>query len=200
MPTAPRVLLFDLGGVLIELDAFARLQAICPDSPGEDCIRIRWLASPALRAFELGRIGADEFARQFVCEWRLPWSPERFLREFEHWPRALYPGAETLLLALRARYRVCCLTNSNELHLAARPELGTLFDDLFSSHRLGLVKPDPAIFHRVVELLGVPAEAIVFFDDAPPNVESASRVGLQAHHVMGFPALAARVAELALLA
>jgi hypothetical protein len=48
-----------------------------------------------------------------------------------------------------------------------------------------MVKPDGAIFHHVVDALGVPAERIVLLDDSQLNVDGARSVGLQAARVRG---------------
>ncbi len=58
--------------------------------------------------------------------------------------------------------------------------LEDLFDDVVDSSRVGLRKPDPAIYHLALERLGVePAESI-FVDDAPGNVAGAEMVGMSA--------------------
>jgi putative hydrolase of the HAD superfamily len=54
---------------------------------------------------------------------------------------------------------------------------------VFTSHELGLRKPDPAIFRRVAEIIGVPAARIRFLDDAPANVEAAAATGMTVTHV-----------------
>ncbi|MFC6089770.1 HAD family hydrolase [Saccharothrix lopnurensis] len=56
-----------------------------------------------------------------------------------------------------------------------------LFDTIVISGRIGLRKPDPRIFEHTLDLLGLPADRCVFFDDAPVNVEAARTVGLHAH-------------------
>jgi putative hydrolase of the HAD superfamily len=85
--------------------------------------------------------------------------------------------------ALRAAgYKVGLVTNN------VREASGTwrallpveeLFDVVIDSSEVGMRKPNPAIYLRALELLGVddPASA-VFLDDAPGNVEGARRAGL----------------------
>jgi HAD superfamily hydrolase (TIGR01509 family) len=43
----------------------------------------------------------------------------------------------------------------------------------------GVAKPDPRIYHIAVERLGVRAEAAVFVDDLPENVQGAQAVGMR---------------------
>ncbi len=55
-----------------------------------------------------------------------------------------------------------------------------LFDVVVDSSEVGMRKPNPAIYHHALELLGVPAEQALFLDDSPGNVEGARRAGLHA--------------------
>lgn len=194
----PRVLLFDLGGVLVDFRGFEALAAMVPDAGGVDAVRERWLASEAVRSFEIGAIGPEVFAERFVTEWRLELSPADFLENFEAWARELYPGALELLAGLRGRYRLACLSNANVLHAALyRPLLAPYLDPLLFSFELGQLKPDPPIFHEVVRRLGVAAHEIVLFDDSVANVEAARAAGMRAELVRGVGALARKLAALA---
>lgn len=194
------MILFDLGGVLVDFAGFRELGPLLAEPLGADAIRSRWLHSAPVREFELGRITAREFAARFVAEWRIPLSPAEFLRTFAGWPRGLYPGVESLLGVLRPRHRLACLSNSNELHWRAfGPALAPHFESTFVSFELGLAKPDPAIFRAALTGLGVAADEVLFFDDAEANVAAAAEVGLHAELVRGASALRARLVELQLL-
>jgi putative hydrolase of the HAD superfamily len=184
----PALLLFDLGGVLIENACLVRLVDLIP-GPGADDIRNRWLASPSVRRFEMGRVAPGEFAEAFVAEWGLALSPREFLEEFASWPRGFYPGVSDLLRDLRRRFRIGCLSNSNALHWERFGELLSEFDPALSSHRLEVVKPDPEAFRRALLECDIEPGKVCFFDDSPANVESASGVGMRAFHVDGFEAL-----------
>ncbi len=49
------------------------------------------------------------------------------------------------------------------------------------SCELGIVKPDPAIYHTCLEALRCEASQALFFDDRPNNVEAARDLGIEAH-------------------
>ena len=51
----PSVLLFDLGGVLIENVGFERFNALLSSPIPLEELKTQWLASPAVRSFETGR-------------------------------------------------------------------------------------------------------------------------------------------------
>ncbi len=54
------------------------------------------------------------------------------------------------------------------------------FDDHVISGYEGLIKPDPAIFHRLLDRFGLEPARTVFIDDSAPNVEAARRIGIDA--------------------
>jgi HAD superfamily hydrolase (TIGR01509 family) len=181
----PEVLLFDLGGVLVENVMFDELPSLLPERLENEELRRRWLLSPAVQAFERGGITADDFAAAFAAEWRLEVSAAQFLENFASWPRGPYPGALELLDHLRADYRLALLTNCNSVHWDRVGVFRSRVHASFSSHILGVVKPDPAIFREVVGALNVEPGAVSFFDDSLANVEAARAVGMDAHLTRG---------------
>lgn len=188
--TEPSILLFDLGGVLVEVSGLPALQRLLPQLDASQ-IQARWQASPAVTAFESGRIGAREFSEQFVQEWQLPLEPPQFLANFASWVSGFYPGAKELLADLRRTHTVACLSNTNATHWARLAEAGSLFDCCIASHLTGHMKPDARAFAHAAQVLGAPAQAIVFFDDLAPNVAAARQTGMRAFQVRGIAETAA---------
>ena len=66
------VLLFDLGGVLIDFAGFEELGPLVPDSPGRKEIRSRWINSEVVQRFERGHIGPDHFAQGIIGDFSSP--------------------------------------------------------------------------------------------------------------------------------
>lgn len=181
------VVLFDLGGVLVELGGIQEFAGLAKE-PREDEIWRRWLSCPWVRRFERGQCDPDAFARGMVDEWSLPLEPEAFLEAFAGWPKGLLPGARELVTATRGRAGVACLSNTNALHVQREwSDRGVLalFDTHFLSHEMGLVKPDREAFLHVVERLDRPADRILFLDDNAINVEGARAAGLRAERAVG---------------
>ena len=187
-----RVLLFDVGGVLVELSGMDRML----EWPGHrwrpDQLWQKWLTSPAVRAFETGQLGADAFATALVPELGLAVSPAEFLRQYTTWLRGLYPGVVESLDGLRDRYVLASLSNTNELHwprIYRDMGLDRLLTHHFPSHQTGRIKPDRSAFVQVMSALDVPAAAICFFDDNQLNVDAAAAVGIRAYRTRGAPEL-----------
>jgi putative hydrolase of the HAD superfamily len=182
------LLLFDLGGVLVEFSGPKELgkHLRWPSTP--ETILERWIQCPHTAEFERGRLTPSIWAERFITEWDVDLSPNEFLGKFTTWSRRVLPGAIELLAALRRRYRLAALSNSNELHWARNTnELRILeeFEFAISSHEVGFCKPDPAIFRLALDRAGVPSKAVVFFDDLAVNVSTARSVGLRAYQVHG---------------
>lgn len=83
--------------------------------------------------------------------------------------------------SLHKTYRTALLTNAHHdfiepIILQAR--LNEVFDEIFISSRLGVLKPDEKIFERALKRLAVRAEETVFIDDIAYNIEGAKKVGL----------------------
>lgn len=180
---------FDLGGVLIENTVFDALQRLLPQPLDTATLRERWLRSTAVRQFELGRIPTAEFAERFVEEWGIAMAHDDFIAAFTAWPKGYYAGAREWLQRLRPSYRVACLSNSNAVHWAKLGGFESEFDLALSSHLMGEIKPDRAVFMRALDECGATPEQVVFFDDSLSNVEAAQALGIRTFHVEGFDAL-----------
>lgn len=184
------LLLFDLGGVLIESAAFENLNRLLPETVLPNHIKEHWLRSPSVRQYERGQASAAEFANRFVKEWQLTISADAFLEEFATWPRAFFPGAKELIRELRQYYRVGCLSNSNPLQWAIfEDELATMFDIILCSHQLGSIKPDQDIFERAIQESKTQPREIYFFDDCLINVRAAQNLDINAFCVTGISSL-----------
>jgi putative hydrolase of the HAD superfamily len=195
-------ILFDLGGVLIELVGVEQMIAWSPGIATTDELWRRWLHSDAVRRFETGAIGRDEFATGVIAEFGVPVSPDEFLGAFTWWPRALFPGATELLAELRPHYRLASVSNTNEIHwqrFAGEWSLDASFHYNFPSYQVGKLKPDEDYFAHVLETVGAPAGRVLFIDDNAINVDAAARFGLVARRVVGVGGARAAFRELGLI-
>ncbi len=185
-----KVILFDLGGVLIENTGSEGLTALLPYALETPEMWRRWLDSPSVKQFEAGKTSSEAFAAAFVKEWELRVGPDEFIAAFAGWPKGFFPGARELVGVLREKHHLACLSNTNAVHWNRFPEFPQIFDTCFASHEMGIVKPEHAAFAHVLETLGVDAAAIYFFDDLLPNVEAARAFGINAFQVADFEAIA----------
>ena len=182
--TAP-ALLFDFGGVLVDLDRNQVLQSF--DELGMD---IR----PFLGIFsqlEQGRVSIPQFCEALRQLSQCPQVSDEAI--VAAWQSFLHIGvpAERLemLLKIKQHYSVNLLSNTNFVHWRMAQDIffcykgrgvNDFFDHIFLSCELGVEKPDPAIFQAVTEGLKLPASHILFFDDSEVNCQAARNCGMQA--------------------
>jgi glucose-1-phosphatase len=195
------LVLFDLGGVLIEVSGVRAMLELTGIESEDDLWR-RWLACRWVRLFESGGCSETEFAAGVVADWQLQLSPAAFLETFQAWPAGPLPGAAELVAQTRENVVTGCFSNTNALHwhrhIAAWPLAG-LFDHRFLSFELGILKPDAAAFAQVADLLEVPAERVLFLDDNAVNVAGAAAAGFQAARAVGVGEARQRLAEASVL-
>jgi putative hydrolase of the HAD superfamily len=190
------VIVFDLGGVLVENSTFDELPKLLKGEVERSALFERWLHSASVRQFERGLIDENVFAANFIDEWALRISPSDFLAQFTTWPKAPYPGALELLSNLKAKYQIGVLSNCNHVHWSRFPEILEQIAHPFSSHILGLVKPDEEIFRGVAGRIGCRAADIHFFDDSESNVDAARVAGWNAHRTQGLTEVISRLQAL----
>lgn len=94
----------------------------------------------------------------------------------------LYPDALPALRALRGGdLRVAVIANQPASRTAELRALGVVAEVMAMSEELGVAKPDPAFFARVLELLDAPADRVAYVGDRVDNdVLPARTAGLRA--------------------
>lgn len=83
---------------------------------------------------------------------------------------------------LRTRVPVHVLSNAHDCFMNDMRQLGLseAFDSFHYSAEMKLAKPDPAVYLKVLDRIGMPANRCVFADDYPENVVAAQSVGILA--------------------
>ncbi len=196
------VVLFDLGGVLVELAGVDQMLAWSRGIDTHEELWRRWLHSPVVRRFETGGIGREAFALEVIEEFGVPVGTDEFLAAFTWWPRSVYPGTFELLDAMRRRYRVASVSNTNEIHwdrFSNEWKLDAAFHHNFPSYLVGKLKPDADYFEHVLEAVEAPAHRVLFIDDNAINVDAAARLGMVARKVAGVAGARRAFVELGLL-
>jgi glucose-1-phosphatase len=182
------VVLFDVGGVLVELSGIETMLGWLDNGMTAEELWVRWLRSTSVRQFETGIVDEKEFAVAVTREFELDIEPSHFLESFGRWPLGLYPGAMQMLARIPRRYRRALLSNSNALHWPRQCNdmgLGDAFEHRFVSHLIGKLKPDRAVFEHVVDSLGCMPHQVLFLDDNKLNTDAAKDFGMHAVRVTG---------------
>jgi len=185
---AVEALLFDMGGVVIDIDFDLALRSWGEHSRlSIDEMRSRSVMDAAYEQHERGELDASEYFQHLRTVFELDGNDEDIARGWN----SIYVGdiAETVRDILSVRDRLPCyaFTNSNTTHqiswTAAYPEVVAAFHRIFVSSELGLRKPERAAFDAIADATGTRSAATLFFDDTTENVVGALAAGLQAVHV-----------------
>lgn len=196
-----RVILFDVGGVLLtnSWDVRERAGAAAHFHIDPDDLQRRH--AQVIDRWERGGLSIAAYLDAVVFH-----EPRAFGREaFAAWmfghSQLLPHGALEILkeLAAPGRFLIGSLNNEapelNEYRFQTFA-LREYFDLALTSCYLGLRKPEPAIYRRAIDIVGGPAERILFIDDRPENVAGALAAGLTALRFTGADALRAELARL----
>lgn len=181
-------LIFDLGGVLIRLTGVNQMIEWTDGRFSVDELWAMWFNSDAVRGFETGNMDSRTFAQKIIREYGMQVDEAEFLHQFTSWASDMFPGALRLLTALKSRFTLVSLSNTNVIHwenLCNRFQINQFFHHNFPSHVIGRVKPEIDTFSFVVNQLESPPERIIFFDDNAENIHYAKQVGIHAFHVQG---------------
>ena len=184
MRQAIKVLLFDLGRVLVDFDhlrSAQRISAFCSKTPRQ--IYDLFFESGVTIDFEAGRITPEDFYLQVKQMLDLKLSYDSFE---PIWNDIFFLSAKNravfgVVNALRANYKIALLSNINILHyeyLKKNFPVFGVFDKVFLSFQVGLIKPDKEIYNLVIRDLEVSPDEIFYTDDRPELVESAKSLGI----------------------
>lgn len=179
-----RLLLFDLGGVLYNIEHARTRNALKTASLNPEC-NIGFsleVADPIFARYDAGKITTNEFVRSLQHDYALQGSDEDVLNAWNAMLLGLYPDALSLISSLRDTIPIALLSNINPCHHQCIADECSLlfakFHHVFLSYELSMKKPDPEIFRFVMDQTGYEADTILFLDDTPKNCESAQSLGM----------------------
>lgn len=177
---------FDLGNVLLRWDPRFLFRTIFADEA-----RMEWFLAEVCnhdwnQQQDRGRSFAAGVAEATA---RHPDLAEAIAAYHHRWHETLphaIDGSVAILEELDRRgAALYALTNWNgDKFRETLPRFGFLrrFRDIVVSGDEGLVKPDPAIYRRLLDRNRLAAGECLFIDDSPANVAGAEAVGMRAHH------------------
>ncbi|WP_439548008.1 HAD family hydrolase [Falsiroseomonas sp.] len=192
---AASVVVFDVGNVLIEWDPEHLYRKLIPDAAG----RADFLARICTMEWNLEQDRGRRWAAAVAERTSLfPDQAPLIAAYSDRWHEMVpgeVPGSVAILERLReAGVPLYAITNFSSEKFAeaqARFPFLTRFIDVVVSAEEGLLKPDPAIYRRLLDRNGLAASDCLFIDDSEKNVIGARAVGMRAHHFRDAAGLAA---------
>jgi len=184
-----RHIIFDLGGVLLNIDYSLTEQAFknC-GIENFDQIYSQLKQEKFFDDLETGKITSGEFTQSIQQIAAHEISEEQIITAWNAMLLDLPVKRLQLLQQLRNHYDLILLSNTNEIHEAAFNKItqqahgtliGAFFDKIYFSHRVGMRKPDKEIFERILNDTGFKPQETLFIDDSPQHIKSAEMLGIQ---------------------
>ncbi|GAB3165143.1 HAD family hydrolase [Telluribacter humicola] len=188
-------IIFDLGDVIINIDvplAARSFAELCGQEEAEVIELFR--EKDLFRQFETGELDEAAF-RSYVRQIlkKEDWDDATINKAWNTLLLDIPPARIELLQKLRERYNLFLLSNTSPIHItevnailekaSGVPRLDELFNKLFLSYEMGVMKPDHAIYLKVLEEAGIKAEETLFLDDNAANIQAASELGIHTIHV-----------------
>lgn len=190
-----KAVIFDLGNVLINFDhRIAARRILKFTDKSEQEIFDLFFDSGLTASYEEGKISSSQFFSVVKKILNLKISYKEFL---PIWNEIFFLTEENkavynLALSLKGRYTLLLLSNINEAHFAYIKKTFPVFDAfhyIITSFELGLRKPEPQVYKKIIEILKVSAGDIFYTDDREELVESAKSLGLRAFVYKGIQQL-----------
>lgn len=189
-------ILFDLGGVLLNLNYQKTIQAF--QSLG--IVNFEQLYAQAAQTalfndFETGKITAVAFQDGIRHLSGLNLSNDEINAAWNAMLLDLPAERISFLFELKQQYRILLFSNTNAIHLEAFRDiierqhgnsrlLESVFDRVYYSHIEGVRKPNKQAFQHVLSEENLRAEEVLFIDDSEQHVAGAKKLGIQAHHLV----------------
>jgi putative hydrolase of the HAD superfamily len=185
-----RHIIFDLGGVLLNID-YNLTEKAFREAGIENFNELysQLQQTPVFDDFETGKISTKAFVAALQQASPAPLTHEQVCNAWNAMLLDFPLRRLQLLQQLRLHYDLILLSNTNEVHeeafntilMAAHgiPSIGVLFDKIYLSHRVGMRKPSAEIFNMILEENGLKAEHILFIDDSPQHIEGAKALGIR---------------------
>lgn len=198
------VILFDVGGVLLTNGWDQRERVLVLEHFVLDLAAFEARSQTVYDAWERGAISVEKYLDTTIFYEPRCFSRDEFFAFLLAQSKPLPNGALGILgeVAASGKFLLGALNNepreTNEYRFE-RYSLRNFFSVALSSCYLGLRKPEPAIFHRALDILGRPAERILFIDDRPENVTGAEAAGMKAIRFEGAEGLRTELVSLGVL-
>jgi glucose-1-phosphatase len=188
-------LIFDLGGVILDLSVPHTIQAFSDLSglPTEEVVKI-FFSSPEFNDYEKGLLSDTGF-RDFVrYAYKIRASDSQIDDSWNAMLRGFSKKKLELLKKLKQQYRVFLLSNTNNIHLqhinqvvlknvTGENDLDTYFHRAYYSHKLLMRKPEPQIFKKVLFENDLRAEETLFMDDNAANIDAAQQLNIKTIYI-----------------
>jgi len=187
MSSPIKAIIFDFGGVLLKWDPRHLYQRYFPNDPESMERFFKEVDFTGWNAHQdRGRPFKEGVA---VLSAQFPHYSHLIQAYREYWTDSItgmFDGTVEIMNQLKQKgYPIYGLSNwSTETFPLAREKYAffNLLDEIVLSGAVGHNKPEPEIYHIMLEKIGKPAQKCLFIDDSLPNIQQAQKMGFQTIH------------------
>lgn len=184
-----RNIIFDLGGVIINLDMERTHQALLQLAGQAEVPLFNYTTQHDIfKRFEVGGMDSQAFLNG-LGELIGNGNHEALTLAWNAMLLDIPAERIALLKELKQQYRTFLFSNTNQIHYDGfnqilqtdhgLPGLEPLFERVYFSHTMGMRKPDVESFKHIIAENGLIPEETLFLDDTAGHLEGAKAAGLQ---------------------
>lgn len=186
-----KTIVFDLGGVLIDLDFKDSLAAFTKSGFKNIENRVsNYGRDGHFNDYEIGTITTEQFRDFIRSELTEPATDQQI---DDMWNKILIdiPHEKLDLISeLHKNYTIYMLSNTNELHwiyICDRIKSyrglspNDYFDKIFLSFKIHISKPSPGIFEEMIKETNLVPDETLFIDDSEANCRAAEKFGIRTY-------------------
>lgn len=190
-------IIFDLGGVIIDIDPLKAVEAFANYAYKEGNGDINQMYEKIVNGtllmdYEKGKINDADFRVALNDKLDLELSDKKFDEAFNALLLDYTSERLKLLIELKKTHNIYLLSNTCHIHYQhynnllkekyGFSDLKDVFHKTYLSFEMGLRKPDIKIYKMVLEDAKINAEDTIFIDDSLQNVEAAEMSGIKGLH------------------
>jgi len=193
LPNNIDTIIFDLGGVILNLDPKKTIAAFASITDLSAEQLLEHSQKPVFKQYEKGKISSIEFRNGLKKIFDVNVNDSVLDKAWNAMLLDLPLDRLEMIGRLRPKLNTFVLSNTNEIHISAfdkivaeatsGKKIQKYFDTVYYSHKVGMRKPDAEIFEMVVEKNGLEMSNTLFIDDTLEHIESAKKLGLQTWHL-----------------
>ena len=180
-----KAVVFDLGGVLIDIDYQKTIDAfIALGVENASDLYNQFDQSKLFEQYEKGQVSSETFISQLEQLTKRNIKKDNIIKAWNAMIGRFPQEKISFIHQIQSKIPCYLLSNTNDIHLKkvyanSNSDFESLFRKCYYSHLIGKRKPDIATFQWLVDQIDFKASEILFIDDSPQHIKGAERAGLQ---------------------
>lgn len=186
-------IIFDLGGVIVDLDTAKTISAFSELSGIAEHDLMKTVHHPIFLQYEKGEIACKVFREGVRKLFEMTTSDKEIDAAWNAMIGDIPMHRLEWLSSLQQNYRVFILSNTNHIHINyvhaimndnyGIEDFSTYAEKVYYSQQVGMRKPDTEIFKFVIDQNNLDPQHTLFLDDNLDNLNGAEGVGIQTAQV-----------------